>query len=201
MAADLSPPSVRAARETVPWATLVLAGVALAAFVWPDAAGLLVYERDRVVAGEWWRLWTANLVHFGGSHLGWNLLVFVPTGIWAERIAPGRTRLMLALTPGLIGIALLAFEPALARYAGLSGMAAGTLALLVFLQLRARNADRLFWCGVLALLAVKIGAEAFLGRALFAHFAGTDIRPVPLAHLAGVAGAAVVCFTRRPRPI
>ena len=201
MAADLSPPSVRVARGTVPWATLALAALALSTLGWPDAARLLVYERDRVLTGEWWRLWTANFVHFGGSHLGWNLLVFVPTGIWAERMAPGRTRLMLALTPGLIGIALLAFDPALTSYAGLSGVAAGTLALLAFLHLRIRNADRLFWGGVLALLAVKIGAEAFLGRALFAHFTATDIRPVPLAHLAGVAGAAVVCFTWRPRPI
>ena len=155
MAADLSPSPVRADPGTVPWTTLTVTALALAALGWPDAARLLVYERERVVAGEWWRLWTANLVHFGGSHLGWNLLVFVPTGIWAERIAPGRTRLMLALTPGLIGIALLAFEPTLARYAGLSGMAAGTLALLAFLQLRARNADRVFWGGILALLAVK----------------------------------------------
>jgi rhomboid family GlyGly-CTERM serine protease len=157
---------------------------------------LLEYDRERVLAGGWWRLWTAHLVHFGASHVGWNLAVFVPAAAWAERLAPGRVRLFLVIAPGGIGLALLVLEPTLTRYAGLSGVAAGVLALLAFLKLRTSDADPWFWRGALVLLAGKIAAETWLGRALFAHFTTTGTEAVPLAHLAGVACAAVAGFVR-----
>jgi len=177
-------------RRPLPWATLCVAALAAAAG-WPDAVRRFGYDRGQVVAGEWWRLWTGNLVHFGATHLGWNLAVFVPAAAWAERLAPTRLRLFLALAPGGIGLALLAFDPALTRYAGLSGVAAGVLALLAFVKLSTPSADLWFWRGVVALIAWKIAAERWLGYALFAHFSASNIEAVPLAHLAGVALAAI----------
>lgn len=162
----------------------------------------LLLERAAVLRGEWWRLWTGQLVHFGAGHLLWNLAVLVPAGVWAERLAPGRTRLLLALAPGVIGGGLLAFDPGLARYGGLSGLAAAVLALLALekLAVPARaGADRWCWRAVLALLAVKLLAEMFAGSAVFARFASDEVRPVPLAHLVGVACAAAVFFIRRRR--
>ncbi len=184
-------------RRPVPWVTLLIAALAIFLSFQPAMADRLPYVRERVLAGEWWRMWSAHLVHFGPGHLGWNLLVFVPASAWAERLAPGRTRLLLALAPGFIGLALVAFDPTLTRYAGLSGLAASALALLAFLHLRARDADRWFWGGVLGLLLVKIAAEAVLGQALFAHFATGEIQPVPLAHLAGIAAAAIAGWGRQ----
>jgi rhomboid family GlyGly-CTERM serine protease len=176
----------------VPWATVLVTALTIAASGWPGGTPGLEFDRDHMLAGEWWRLWTAHLVHFGASHLGWNLAVFVPAAAWAERLDPRRVRLFLAFAPGAIGLALLWLDPALNRYAGLSGVAAGVLALLALVKLHAPGSDRGFWCGVLALVAVKIAAETWLGHALFAHFATTGTVAVPLAHLAGVACAVVV---------
>ncbi len=101
-----------------PWATLLTAAAALAVFLVRGADGPLVYERPAILHGEIWRLWTGNWVHFGASHLGWNLAVLVAAGGWAERIAPRPTRWLLVLAPGLIGVALLGLEPALSVYCG-----------------------------------------------------------------------------------
>ena len=188
---------VRGRRANGPWLTGLVALAAVALHCWPRAGAALFYERARILDGEWWRLWTGHFVHFGASHLGWNLAVLLPAGAWAERLAPARTRVFLALAPLVIGIALLVLDPALARYAGLSGVVSGVLALLAFTQLAADGAARWFWHGVLALLALKIGVELFAGHAVFAHFDVPDVHAVPLAHAAGMVCAGAAHWIRR----
>lgn len=184
----------------VPWATSLAAATALGLHLAPAAASALVYDRAPIFAGELWRLWTGHWVHWGTAHLGWNLVVFVPAGVWAERLAPSRTRLFLVLAPGAISLGLLGFAPTLARYVGLSGLASGLLALFAFTRLSARAAERWFWWSVLALLVLKIGAELFADHPLFARFTDPTIRPVPLAHAAGVLVGGAIHFTPRRRP-
>jgi len=54
--------------DEIPWVFLV---VTLAAVViqfngaWRP---LLIYDRTAVMQGEWWRIWTGHLVHFGWPH-------------------------------------------------------------------------------------------------------------------------------------
>jgi rhomboid family GlyGly-CTERM serine protease len=186
-----------------PWATAVITALALAAFVWPGAQSAWLLERAAVQRGELWRWWTGQFVHFGASHLGWNLAVFIVAGGWVERVDAARARIYFALAPAVIGAVLLGFDPALERYGGLSGLTAGAVALLAIMQLgrdeEAARDDRWFWIAVLVLLAAKIGAEFFREQAVFARFGSNDVHVVPLAHLAGVACAAVVYFSRRKR--
>ena len=109
----MSPPRSEAPRPITPWATVLVAVLALILTVsraWEQA---WIFDRPAILHGEWWRLWTGNFVHFGALSLWGNLAVLVPAGIWVERIAPGRTRWMLALAPGLIGALLLMLEPTL----------------------------------------------------------------------------------------
>ena len=170
----------------------------------PALAPALLYDRAAVVQGDYWRLWTGHLVHFGPSHLFWNLLVFALASIWVERLAPARTRLLLALAPGVIGLALLALDPVLEIYGGLSGLAAAMLAFLALTQLAQKSgaprptSDRWFWRGVLALILIKIAVEFAVEQPLFARFAPSGVRPVPLAHLMGFLTASLV-HRRRSR--
>lgn len=181
----------------LPWATLVIAAAALALRFWPGAEAALGYERAQIHAAQYWRLWTAHLVHFSWSHLLINLLVFVPAGIWAERLVPDRLRLLLLLGPIMIGAALYGFDPALARYTGLSGVAAGVIVFLALVQLRRGTADRWFWRAVLLLVAAKIGFEFALEQPAFARFSQPGVHSVPLAHISGVIAAGLILIGRR----
>jgi rhomboid family GlyGly-CTERM serine protease len=205
VAKDLNPTlpggADKASGVRVPWLTLMVATLAVALMAWPRAVDVLSFDRLQVMDGEWWRLVTGHWVHFSPSHLFWNLAVLVPAGAWAERLAPVRTRVLFLLAPAVIGAVLFAADPALLHYAGLSGVAAAVLAMLAWTQLSAGHADRWFWRAVLAVLAVKIAAELLLGQPAFARFAGSSVRPVPLAHLAGVVCAGVVHFARRRKKI
>lgn len=191
-------PTNRAAAQTsMPWATLAIAVAAVALKFWPEAEATLGYERAQIAAAQHWRLWTAHLIHFGWLHLFWNLVVFVPAGIWAERLMPDRFRLLLLLGPGAIGLALYGLDPALARYAGLSGVAAGVVTFLALAQLRRGTPDRWFWRAVLVVVAAKIGIEFALTQPLFARFSEDGIRAVPLAHASGAIAAILILSGRR----
>lgn len=185
-----------AATSHLPWATLTVGVVALALHAWPGAQSVLEYNRIAVLAGEWWRLWTAHAVHYGASHLWWNVIVFVAAGAWLERVAPQRLRILLAFGPLVIGLVLLGGDAALARYAGLSGIGAGVVALLALTQLRRTDGETMFWRAVLAVLALKIGLEIVADRPLFARFDDATVRCVPLAHMAGAIVAVAIHFVR-----
>lgn len=182
----------------MPWLTAAVALAAVAVHCAPGVQHDLILDRQDVLAGQVWRLWTGHLVHFGSSHLFWNLVVFTITGGWVESLAPRRTRLFLVLAPAFIGAVVIGLQPGLGQYGGLSGIAVGTLVLLSWVRLGTEDSCRWLWRGALALLALKIIAEGFLSGPIFARFSGEDIHDVPLAHLAG-ALAATAAFGRRPR--
>ena len=180
-----------------PWGTALAAGLALLVFTSRSLEARMVFERTRILQGEAWRLWTGNWVHFSPSHLLWNLAVLIPAGAWAEQLAPDRTRRFFLFAPFIIGGTLLLVDPSLARYGGLSGLAAGLLVLLALEQISHGSPDRWFWWAVLALLGLKVAVEFSAGRTLLARFSDPALHPAPLAHVAGIFAAMLGRFRRR----
>ena len=196
-----SPSAARPVSAPFPGVTLLIALAAVGLNFWPAAGRDFFFERDALRAGEFWRLWTAHLVHFGTSHLFWNLAVLIPSAGWSERLAPARARLLLLLEPPFISGALFAVDPALQRYGGLSGLAAAMLAFLALTQLGRGSADRWFWRAVLALLALKIVVELLADRPAFSRFIEAGTYTVPMAHIAGVLAAWLAYRIQRDRRV
>lgn len=176
----------RAAR---PWATLGVTMLAGLIFVTSAERGL-IFDRGLIFQGQVWRIWTGHFVHFTPSHLLWDLAVFLPAGCWVECLWPSRTRWFYALAPAIISGALLMFDPALLRYAGLSGLAAGVMVLLAALQLKNghRTGPVWMWIALLLLVTTKIAYE-FFGAVPLLVKGLEDVRNVPRAHLVGAAWA------------
>jgi len=140
-----------AARPDVP---RVAAGVALACagLAWcpPAVNAWLAYERQAILAGQFWRLWSAHLVHFSARHALADALVFFLLAALAEReIGARRLGLCVALGAPFISAGLLLMAPDLAYYRGASGIAAMVAILAGASLWRTRPARR----GVLLLLA------------------------------------------------
>ncbi len=192
MLTRLTPP------RSLPWLTILLASVALLAFVIPTLSQALIYDRTALRDGQLWRLWTGHVTHVNGPHLGWNLAVFIPAGIWLERLRPKLTACFYFLGAAAISGVIYFWDPTLDTYSGLSGIATGQLVLLALLQLRRRKEEPAwFWWAVLALVAVKIGVELFTSSAVFVDYE-KGIRNVPLAHIGGLL-CAVVAGVLAPR--
>src|SRR5690606_31078891 len=88
----------------------------------------LWYERPAVAAGEYWRLFTGNLVHLGWSHLWLNVGALL-VGIWI--FYPARTPVAwtVALAVCAVGtnLGLFWFSPDVGWCIGLSGALHGLL--------------------------------------------------------------------------
>lgn len=150
-----------------------------------------------------WRAWSAAFAHWSGWHLGANLAgcaVVAAFGV-AARVPPRSSLAWLAAWP--IGHALLALQPALTSYGGLSGVLHGGVAIAAW-HLAREDASpqrrRLGWA-VLIGLVLKLTIEAPWG-APTRSVPGWDFAVAPLAHatgaLAGLLCALAVDARMRP---
>lgn len=157
-----------------------------------------------LAAAQPWRAWSAAFVHWSPWHLAANLLGCAVVGLFgvAARVAPGATVAWLVAWP--LGHALLALQPALASYGGLSGVLhAGVVVAAWPLAFEATGARRAIGLAVLLGVAAKLVLEA-------AWIAPVQVVPewdfpvASLAHLtgaaAGLACALVAQRGRRGRP-
>ena len=195
-------PSSRNHLRDWPWGTVFVALAAMLVFSFPQLSDVFIYQRSLIFSGQLWRTWTGHIVHFGPTHLWWDLAVFLPAGCWLERLRPACARWFYLVCPVIISIVLLIFDPTLERYAGLSGLATGTLVLLACVQLQNKNESPWLWLGVLLLVIAKLVLELRQGAPLLVSDF-KNIRNVPLAHLSGTGCGlvfwAIGFFSKRTR--
>lgn len=99
---------------------LVMACVAVG---FTSLAPQLAYDRQGIMAGEIWRLWTGHLVHFSTQQLLLDVCTLLVVGWLVEREWGARfTGGILLLGMPAISIGLLLLSPNLVQYRGASGM-------------------------------------------------------------------------------
>ncbi|ACG72320.1 Rhomboid family protein [Anaeromyxobacter sp. K] len=179
-----------------PWITASVLALAVGAYLVPSIGELLILDRARVAAGEWWRLLTGSVVHFSASHLGADALAFGIAGALLERRGRATFAALTLASALAVGLAVLWLEPSLERYAGLSGVAyAAIVALALAGQ---RDPGTMATLSRIALVAcvAKLAWELSTGRMLLAG-APPGVVAVPLAHLAGAITAVAVSGMKR----
>lgn len=163
----------------------------------------LRYDRGAILAGQWWRLISGNLVHLGWSHLLLNLAGLLLVWLLFHRMLSTRDWLIVTLASSLaVGGGLLLFDPNLRWYVGLSGALHGLFAAGLLTSLLANN--RAEWL-LLASFVAKLSWEQLVGPTPgTATLAGGNV--IVDAHLYGAAGGAVTALLlatiakrRRPR--
>ncbi len=111
----------------------------LPALLGTDAEDWLRYDRDKILDGQIWRLWSAHFIHLGWSHLGMNL-----AGLWLIGLLYGYLLnwpgWLLVNTCSALAISLmfLFFNPELIWYVGLSGVLHTLIVTGILLQLRSQ---------------------------------------------------------------
>lgn len=111
---------------------LLLAALFLLFAALPAVSGLLEYQRERIGAGEWWRLFTAHFVHLNLNHALLNALGLLLVGVvFARELRRDEWWLLVLGAPLLISAGLWWKQPGLVGYAGFSGVLHGLLYLAV----------------------------------------------------------------------
>lgn len=182
----------RFAFKKIPWVFLTVALAALAVEINSTCGGswreLLVYDRGAIAHGEWWRIWTGHLVHFGWPHFVADGGLFLILGWLLERQHPLLSRFALLAMPVVISGSLFLFDPSMTRYGGLSAV---NLGLLVFLACNGwqKNWIDWFWPSVLAIYLAEIVLEATYGRGHGGGMIRFDDPAVQVATAAHIPGA------------
>jgi len=181
----------------VPVWTLLLCGVAAVVFVAPSLGDALIYDRDAISGGEWWRLITGNLVHLSGMHFSFDVVALLVVGTIIEQRGNRYVGLVYFMAGAAIGIVVYVASPELRYYGGLSGIVTAAVVYLCLGGLRDTGAWRWLCLFGLTLVAVKIGLELTLGNSLLAATESQPFVPVPVSHLAGACTALFVFFLTR----
>jgi rhomboid family GlyGly-CTERM serine protease len=203
-AAEVTPASDPRPGLAGPWWSWTIAAVSVAIQAIPALRNELVYDRSDIQTGEWWRIWTGHLVHFGWPHLVVDAGLLAILGWYGERRYPWFSRVGMVLMPAFISAMIFWFEPTMERYGGLSAFNLGLL-LYVALQGWQRDWTDWFWPAVLAI---------YVGELVFEHFHGgqgggairfddSSVRVATGAHVASAVYAAFVIggarlWSRRP---
>lgn len=157
----------------------------LAPVAWAD---LLMWQRGAIEAGQWWRLWTGQLLHLSAWHLilnGLGLMVFM-------LLCPVRWGWQGWTVRGLwlgaaVGLGLLWWVPSLHRYVGLSGLLHGMFVLGLWPQARQRDGVAI---ACLLYLVAKLGYEVVAGAPV-SDEALIGGRVITQSHLFGALGAVI----------
>ena len=165
----------------LPWRTLLLGMVALAAFLCLGAAPeAWVFDRGAIARGEIWRLITGHWMHSDQAHAAWDITALLLLGaLFESRL---RWHLPLALLVATAGVDAWLWwgAPVLYYYCGLSGIL-NSLLIVGLMQLwRDLRHPLVLFTGVAA--AVKVIVEINAGQALLTQTAWPG---VPTAHAAG----------------
>jgi len=191
---------VRAA--PLPTLTLAVAAAALAAYWLPALGDAWIYDRGAIVAGQWWRLASGNLVHLSGRHLAADVLAWVLIGgvLEVRWRTQGRAGAVLSLYVGAslaVGCVVLLGRPDLSRFGGLSGMVEAALVALLLDGWRHDRAGSRLWALGLALLAGKLALEWASGTTVLTLSGTAGFVAVPQAHVAGAVLALVQALVPR----
>jgi rhomboid family GlyGly-CTERM serine protease len=172
---------------------------ACAVLLLPELGGeagraLLRYDRAGLVAGQWWRLLTAHIVHLGFEHAALNSLGLVLMwALFARDYKPAQWVSITLAAIAAIDAGLWLRDSTVAWYVGSSGVLHGVMAAGTLAHLRRRDMDG--WI-LAAFIIVKLTYEQSSGVLPFAEGEGVVVD----AHLYGALGGVAVAAFLKPRP-
>ncbi|MGV3774486.1 MAG: rhombosortase [Verrucomicrobiales bacterium] len=157
---------------------------------------LLIYNRDLILNGELWRMWTGHFVHFGPGHF-WPNIGSGFVLIWMlQRVAFLNAVLFPLLMPPFVSLFMLIFAPDMEEYAGFSGLVSSWLVWCCLERFELSRSDVLAWL-LISGFAAKLFMEFGTASSLLGTFNESKVRVEPLAHLGGAIGMFALWFTYR----
>jgi rhomboid family GlyGly-CTERM serine protease len=153
----------------------------------PRALARLEFDRCAIAAGEWWRLLTGHLVHYGWPHLAADMGVFVALSWIARRRSSGILPVAL-LSALIIGAAVYLWEDGIIVWRGMSGVDAALFGwVLVIMAAQDRGWRAAVYGGLLLLAIGRFAFETVTGRGLLPTSLPEGVAVVGLAHVVGLA--------------
>jgi rhomboid family GlyGly-CTERM serine protease len=166
-----------------------------------QAAGsrdVLEYRRAAILDGQAWRLLTGSLVHLGWLHLARDVAgLLLIWGLFTSSVKEVEWLWIMLCSAVAVGLGLLAFNPGITWYVGVSGVLFGMFCAGALAELGTRP----LYAGLLLLGMAALLAWTLIAGALPGETVGLGGQVVPQSHLYGAAGGAAAKFVRGGRPL
>jgi len=183
--------------RSVPILTIFVVIGTIITYASSDLTSFLIYDRNLIIEGQYWRILTANFVHFDGRHLFFNLTSFMMIGVWLEQLNRNLFGLLLITMSLTISFFLLLAKPDLIYYGGLSAIGYGSCYFLALIGTGQSQPWKKLSLLFLILLPIKIISDVFLEERLL--FADSPIRIVWESHAAAILFASFLFFIIKNR--
>ncbi|CBL45736.1 Rhomboid-like protein [gamma proteobacterium HdN1] len=111
------------AQEKKHWSTAFVVGLVLIFSLMPESVvQALSLTREGVRAGEWWRIWTSQIVHLNGWHALLNAAGFGIVSLsFRNEVSAWREITVLLISMACVGMGIFWWNPEISWYVGLSG--------------------------------------------------------------------------------
>jgi rhomboid family GlyGly-CTERM serine protease len=150
----------------------------------------LVFKRDNINLGEWWRLLSGNFVHTNYPHLALNISGLLICGfLFFDYISPRKFLASLIFLCVCVGLGIYYFSPALMWYAGISGALYGLFIVGGFFAII--HKDFVTGIPLVVLIPIKIIWDLYHGG----NQSSAELIGAPVAteaHLYGMIGAFII---------
>jgi rhomboid family GlyGly-CTERM serine protease len=179
-------------RAVTPWnafpLTALMAMLAMAAYWIPALTSLLSIDLANPQRMQLHQLLGCHLLHWSAEHLFWDLAMFCILGGCCERWWPKQYYITVAISAMIIPLLIMAFQPNISSYRGLSGIDTAIFSLtatnVCIASLgRSEWSQAVLFGTLLMSLAGKVAYEFVTGDLLFVS--ELNFEPLPLAHLIG----------------
>lgn len=177
---------------------LLVVGFSISAYFSQHLTGFFVYNRQAMLNGEVWRIFTAPMVHFSISHIFWDLLIFTVFGFAVNASGYPRLWIVCCLSALISGVLFLVFYPDLEYYGGLSGLATGVVVYFCLCKILWDDNSKKIWIFLLVITGIKIALEITLKDPVFVKADTEYFRVLPSAHIAGCLAAAITLIWTCP---
>ena len=153
----------------------------------------LLFLPDRVIAGEWWRVFTHPWVHVSWYNLALDAGAFLMLYADLRSLTPFQRIAACVMAAAGSLLTALCFDGHLSTngICGLSGIAHGLMAISALEMMRSARAPVLVRLGaaLFCLVVIKCAAEAITGTVIFDGLHGGRVgAPVAVSHAGGVLG-------------
>ena len=175
----------------------VMVAVSILAQCSPTIQAILQFDRSAIAAGQLWRLFTGNLVHYNWTHWAANVGTFA--ALYWVAAGGGRRLLGTVLLSALaVGAGVYVCAGDVATYRGISGVDCALAArVLVMLAIRDGRRHGAAWLTVLLVVMAKSVYEMVTDQVLLPTSAPEGVSVVGITHVIGLAiGSAHAALTR-----
>lgn len=186
--------------KKIPIITFSIVFISMVTFLLPETTSILIFDREAIVNGEIWRLFSSHWVHFTINHLVYNLFVFVISGWIVER--KSYSQLLFLYTSMAFGIcmALLLYKPEMIYYGGLSGISCGLIYYCALLKMGEEHWRTVCRC-IIIFLPVKVAIELYSNTTVLPYWGHQPFVIMPVSHAMGIATALFFYIGAEVKPI